>query len=173
MNSGGRFRAMLALAEMPFIDCPSLAAVCGMAERSAYEAVADLERIGLAANVPHAAHPVRPMRRFYLTGAGLSLLALGTGTLRPTRLLGIVSGLPRLASDPARAARFGRRHLQAGRGDGRRGGTGRAALVPGVPAGRRDRAPRRPDGRGGQAGTHLRPDGVCTGGSGGSARCRA
>ena len=79
MNAGGRFRAMLALAEMPFIDCPSLAAVCGMAERSAYEAVADLERIGLAANVPHAAYPVRPMRRFHLTGSGLSLLALDRG----------------------------------------------------------------------------------------------
>ncbi len=80
MNAGGRFRAMLALAEMPFIDCPSLAAVCGMAERSAYEAVADLERIGLAANVPHAVHPVKPMRRFHLTGAGLRLLALDQDT---------------------------------------------------------------------------------------------
>ncbi|MDD9994221.1 MAG: hypothetical protein OXS35_00530, partial [Dehalococcoidia bacterium] len=79
MSAGGRLRAMLALAEMPFIDCPSLAAVCGMAERSAYEAVADLERIGLAANVPHAVYPVRPMRRFHLTGFGLSLLALERG----------------------------------------------------------------------------------------------
>lgn len=80
MNAGGRLRAMLALAEMPFIDCPSLAAVCGMAERSAYEAVADLERIGLAANVPHAAYPIRPMRRFHLTGSGLRLLALDQDT---------------------------------------------------------------------------------------------
>lgn len=76
MSAGTRQKAMVALAEMPFIDCPSLAAVCGMAERSAYEAVADLERIGLAANVPHAAYPVRPMRRFHLTGSGLRLLAL-------------------------------------------------------------------------------------------------
>ena len=89
MNAGGRFRAMLALAEMPFIDCPSLAAVCGMAERSAYEAVADLERIGLAANVPHAAHPVRPMRRFHLTGSGLRLLALDR-ELRSTSCSGLI-----------------------------------------------------------------------------------
>ena len=67
---------MLALAEMPLIDCPSLAAVCGMAERSAYEAVAGLERIGLAAHVPHATSLLNPTRRFHLTGSGLRLLAL-------------------------------------------------------------------------------------------------
>ena len=78
--TGTRLRALLALAEMPFMDCPTLAAVCGMAERSAYEAVADLEQIGLAANVPHAADPVRPVRRFHLTGAGLGLLALERDT---------------------------------------------------------------------------------------------
>ena len=76
MSPASPFRAMLALAEMPFIDCRSMAAVCGMAERTAYEAVADLEQIGLAAHVPHVASSVRPARRFHLTGAGLRLLAL-------------------------------------------------------------------------------------------------
>ena len=76
MSTGSRSRAMLALAEMPLIDCPSLAAVCGMAERSAYEAVAGLERIGLAAHVPHATSLLNPTRRFHLTGSGLRLLAL-------------------------------------------------------------------------------------------------
>ena len=76
MSAGSRLRAMAALAEMPLIDCPSMASVTGMAERTAYEAVADLERNGLAAHVPHVGGPVRPARRFHLTGAGLKLLAL-------------------------------------------------------------------------------------------------
>ena len=76
MNAGSPFRAMLALAEMPLVDCPSMAAACGMAERTAYEAVADLERIGLAAHVPHVGSPVRAARRFHLTGPGLRMLAL-------------------------------------------------------------------------------------------------
>ena len=63
------------LAAMPFIDRLELAAVSGAADRSAYDAVAALERRGLAASVPHATGLLRTTRRFHLTAQGIHLLA--------------------------------------------------------------------------------------------------
>ena len=63
------------LAAMPFLDRLELAAVSGLPDRSAYRAVAALERRGLAASLPHATDPLRPTRRYHLTSTGLRLLA--------------------------------------------------------------------------------------------------
>ena len=63
------------LAAMPFVDRLELAAVSGVADRSAYDAVAALERRGLAASVPHATGLLRTTRRFHLTAQGIHLLA--------------------------------------------------------------------------------------------------
>ena len=63
------------LASLPFIDRLELAAVSGTADRSTYEAVADLERRGLVASILHATDLLRPTRRFHLTNAGLRRLA--------------------------------------------------------------------------------------------------
>ena len=48
------------LAAMPFLGRLELAAVSGLPDRSAYRAVAALERRGLAASLPHATDPLRP-----------------------------------------------------------------------------------------------------------------
>ena len=63
------------LASMPLIDRLELAAVSGAADRTTYDAVAHLERRGLAASVTHATDLLRPTRRYHLTAAGLRLLA--------------------------------------------------------------------------------------------------
>ena len=63
------------LAAMPFVDRLELAALSGVADRSAYDAVAGLERRGLAASVPHATGLLRATRRFHLTAQGIRLLA--------------------------------------------------------------------------------------------------
>jgi len=63
------------LAAMPFIDRLELAAVSGVADRSAYDAVAALERRGLADSIPHANGLLRTTRRYWLTSAGIRLLA--------------------------------------------------------------------------------------------------
>ena len=63
------------LAAMPFLDRLELAAVCGLPDRSAYNAVAALERRGLATSLPHATPLLRQTRRYYLTAAGLGQLA--------------------------------------------------------------------------------------------------
>ena len=60
---------------MPFLDRLELAAVSGVPDRSAYRAVAALEREGLAASVPHSTVLLPYTRRFYLTVAGLRHLA--------------------------------------------------------------------------------------------------
>ena len=74
------------LADMPFIDRLELAAVSGTADRSAYDAVAGLERRGLLASVAHASGLLRPTRRFHLTARGLHLLADDEG-IPPEELL--------------------------------------------------------------------------------------
>ena len=63
------------LAAMPFLDRLELAAVSGVPDRSAYNAVAALERQGLVASLPHATALLRLTRRYYLNNAGLRLLA--------------------------------------------------------------------------------------------------
>ena len=63
------------LAAMPFLDRLELAAVAGAPDRSAYNAVAALERQGLVSNLPHATALLPGTRRFFLTSAGLRRLA--------------------------------------------------------------------------------------------------
>ena len=63
------------LAAMPFLDRLELAAVSGVPDRSAYNAVAALERQGLVASLPHATALLRQTRRYFPTGAGLRRLA--------------------------------------------------------------------------------------------------
>ena len=60
---------------MPFLDRLELAAVSGTPDRSTYEAVADLERRGLAVSIHHATDLLRSTRRFHLTSEGLRVLA--------------------------------------------------------------------------------------------------
>ena len=74
------------LASMPFLDRLELAAVFGTADRSAYDAVAALERRGLAASVIHASDLLRATRRYWLTAAGLRRLAEAEG-IAPDELL--------------------------------------------------------------------------------------
>ena len=79
MSAGRRELGTLRqLAATPFIDRLELAAVSGASDRSAYDAVARLERRGLASSVPHATDLLRSTRRFFLTSAGVrSLASLG------------------------------------------------------------------------------------------------
>ena len=63
------------LAAMPFLDRLELAAVSGVPDRSAYNAVAALERLSLVASLPHATALLRQARRYFPTGAGLRRLA--------------------------------------------------------------------------------------------------
>ena len=63
------------LATMPFLDRLELAAASGVPDRSAYNAVAALERQGLVASLPHATALLRRTRRYFLTNAGLRRLA--------------------------------------------------------------------------------------------------
>ena len=74
---------MRRLASMPLIDRLELAAVSGTPDRSIYEAVADLERRGLAASVSHATDLLRTTRRFHLTVSGLRRLAEAEGVAMP------------------------------------------------------------------------------------------
>ena len=62
------------LAAMPFIDRLEMAAVSGVADRSAYDAVASLRRRGLVSSVPHATGLLRTTRRYWLTSSGIRLL---------------------------------------------------------------------------------------------------
>ena len=63
------------LAATPFIDRLEMAAVSGASDRSAYDAVARLERRGLASSAPHATDLLRSTRRFFLTSAGVRSIA--------------------------------------------------------------------------------------------------
>ena len=70
---------MRRLASMPFLDRLELAAVSGTPDRSTYDAVANLERRGLATSVSHATDLLRTTRRFHLTVSGLRRLAEAEG----------------------------------------------------------------------------------------------
>ena len=68
-------RTLRRLAATPYIDRLELAAVSGVSDRSAYDAVARLERRGLASSVPHATDLLRSTRRYHLTAAGVRRMA--------------------------------------------------------------------------------------------------
>ena len=70
-----RLETLRRLAAMPFLDRLELAAVSGLPDRSAYNAVAALERQGMVASLPHATPLLRRTRRYFLTAAGLRRLA--------------------------------------------------------------------------------------------------
>ena len=76
MSAGGlHLETLRRLATMPFLDRLELAAVSGVPDRSAYNAVAALEREGLVASLPHATALLRRTRRYFPTDAGLRRLA--------------------------------------------------------------------------------------------------
>ena len=71
-----RYRYVLSsLVAMPFLDRLKMAALSAMPQRTVYDAVARLERLGLVDGVPHATPLQSRTRRFYLTAAGLNRLA--------------------------------------------------------------------------------------------------
>ncbi len=67
--------AILQLAEMPFLDRQTLAAVTGRSEAGIYAAVRQLEDAGLVGSVPHATPSLPRVERFYLTAEGVRALA--------------------------------------------------------------------------------------------------
>ncbi len=67
------------MAVMPFLDRLEAAAVSGWSRGAAYNAIGTLERMGLAASVPHASELIPPTRRYALTAAGLHRLARAEG----------------------------------------------------------------------------------------------
>ena len=73
-------RALSALASIPFLDRLELAAVSGISDRTIHDAVTSLHRRGLAGSVRHATELIAPTTRFYVTEAGLHLLAAEEGT---------------------------------------------------------------------------------------------
>ena len=66
---------MRRLASMPFLDRLELAAVSGVSDRTTYEAVDGLERMGLAVSISHATDLLRTSQRYYLSALGLQRLA--------------------------------------------------------------------------------------------------
>ena len=70
-----RLEALRRLAAMPFLDRLELAAVSGLPDRTAYNAVAALERQGMVTSLPHATPLLRATRRYFLTAAGLRRVA--------------------------------------------------------------------------------------------------
>ena len=68
-------RALSALASMPFLDRLELAVVSGTPDRTMHDAVASLLHRGLVGSVRHATELIAPTTRFYVTAAGLGLLA--------------------------------------------------------------------------------------------------
>ena len=75
MSDSAVATALRRLASMPFLDRLELAAAAGLADRSAYRAVAALECRGLARSLLHGTERLRTTRRYHLTAAGLRCLA--------------------------------------------------------------------------------------------------
>ncbi len=69
-------RALGVLAAMPFLDRLELAAVSGTSDRTMHDAMARLLHRGLVGSVRHATELIAPTTRFYVTRAGLRLLAV-------------------------------------------------------------------------------------------------
>ncbi|MDE2934503.1 MAG: replication-relaxation family protein [Chloroflexota bacterium] len=75
MSASDGAAALRRLASMPFLDRLELAAAAGVSDRSAYRAVAALERRGLVRSLLHGTGRLRTTRRYHLTAAGLDRLA--------------------------------------------------------------------------------------------------
>ncbi len=75
MSASASVTALRRLASMPFLDRLELAAAAGISDRSAYRAVAALERRGLVRSLLHGTELLRTTRRYHLTAAGLGRLA--------------------------------------------------------------------------------------------------
>ena len=67
--------ALRALAAMPFLDRLELAAVSGLSERTAHNALERLREEGLADCVRHAGPLTASTRRWYVTACGVGLLS--------------------------------------------------------------------------------------------------
>ena len=72
--------ALQGLAAMPFLDRLELAALTGMYEEAAHNALDRLRREGLADSIRHAAPLTPSTRRWYPTAEGIRRLALENGT---------------------------------------------------------------------------------------------
>ena len=72
--------ALRGLAAMPFLDRLDLAALTGMYEEAAHNALDRLRREGLADSIRHAAPFTPSTRRWYPTAEGIRRLALENGT---------------------------------------------------------------------------------------------
>ena len=94
-------RALKALASMPFLDRLELAAVSDTAARTTHDAVTSLVHRGLVSSVRHATELIAPATRFYVTGAGLSLLAEAEGVTVDdiVRVLPVSSHMRRILLD--------------------------------------------------------------------------
>ena len=75
MSASASVTALRRLASMPFLDRLELAAAAGISDRSAYRAVAALERRGLARSLLHGTERLHTTRRYHLTATGLRRLA--------------------------------------------------------------------------------------------------
>lgn len=88
ISSQSQREVMRHLASMPFLDRLELVSISGWSRGAVYGSVAKLERLGLAGSVRHSTPLIAPTRRFYLTTAGLELLArvenVATGDLLRT-----------------------------------------------------------------------------------------
>ena len=78
-DASRNMRALSTLASMPFLDRLELAAVSGTPDRTTYDEVTSLHRRGLVGSVRHATELIAPTTRFYVTAAGLRLLAEAEG----------------------------------------------------------------------------------------------
>ncbi len=79
--------ALRGLAAMPFLDRLELAALMGMYEEAAHNALGRLRREGLADSIRHAAPLTPSTRRWYLTAEGVRRLALEDDGASVERLL--------------------------------------------------------------------------------------
>ena len=71
------------IAAMPFLDRLELAAICGVSEGLAHNALASLRKQGLVESVKHGSPLISTTRRYYVTAEGVKQLASdGNGTQR-------------------------------------------------------------------------------------------
>ena len=68
------------LAAMPFLDRLEMAAICGVSEGSAHNALASLKRQGLVGFVRHGSYLTAITRRYYVTADGVTRLAVERDT---------------------------------------------------------------------------------------------
>ena len=73
--SGGEYRLLRCLAEMPFTDRRELAALAGMSRSAVHDGMERLQRRGMVSAIPHASEFTAATRRYFPTAAGLGWLA--------------------------------------------------------------------------------------------------